>query len=67
MLLALGVIIDSYQEHVPAITFQRLGIVIVLDLPDGSLARLVPLQLNQEQRLGGGFPGEEDYVRIAMA
>ena len=67
MLLALGVIIDSYQEHVPAITFQRLGIVIVLDLPDGSLARLVPLQLNQEQRLGRILLRKEHHVRIAVA
>ena len=67
MLLGSLVVVDAYEEYVAGI-FGHLGrIVLLLDLADGSVGRLVVFQLYDKCGFGYIAPGNQHKVGIALS
>lgn len=65
--VSLFVIIDRYQQDIPSIAFDPIGILLFLDLLDRSFGGLIPLQFDQKRGPVRISQRQVDYVREASA
>ena len=67
MLLRLLVVVDTHEEYVTSVVGYLCGIFLALDLVDGSVVRMIELQLYYQCGLADVATGNHHEVGITLA
>ena len=67
MLLRLLVVVDAHEENVAGVVGNLRGIILALDLVDGSVGGMIEFQFNDECRLADVAAGNHHEVGITLA
>ena len=67
MLLRLLVVVDAHEEDVAGVVVYLFGIILALNLVDGSVGGMIEFQFNNECRLADVVARNHHKVGIAFA